>query len=267
MTKCPLCGSDVVHKFTLPHTTVWQCQQSNCGLQFASPQLGEQELARAYSTHYYPSAKGTASGAYEETPPSIARQLLSQLNARVGSLKGLRMLDYGCGRGPVSAVAPEFGLIQTGIEPDPTARNTAADQLKMPVYLSLDALRSHVPSPQFDLILLWQVIEHLRQPWQDLQSLRALLNPPGKLVIGTMNANCLRARVQRSHWTHYLNPTHFYYFDRASLERTALSSGFSQVTEWCPQFRYPQHGVVRRRLYDAASALGVADGLYYLCSS
>lgn len=277
MTECPLCGGEGFRRFTLPHTTAWQCRADGCGLQFASPQLDEEQLARAYSAHYYPSAKDRASdradasdcawGIYEETPPTVAKQLLSQLGGRVGSLKGLRMLDYGCGRGPVSAIAPEFGLVCTGIEPDAIARSTAADQLKMPVYASLDALHSAGASPQFDVILLWQVIEHLRRPWEDLQSLRAILSPRGRLVIGTMNTNCLRARVQRSHWTHYLNPTHSYYFDRTSLERTVVSSGFSQVTEWKPKFRYPQHGMVRRCLYHAASTLGVADGLYYLCSA
>lgn len=176
------------------------------------------------------------------------------------------MLDYGCGRGPVSAVAPEFGLIPTGIEPDPLARSAAAEQLKMTVYANLDGVRSDVASPQFDVILLWQVIEHLRLPWQDLQALRGLLSPRGKLLMGTMNVNCLRARIERSRWTHYLNPTHFYYLDRKSLERILTGSGFSGVTEWKPKFRYPQHGVTRRYLYEAANVFGVADGLYYLCS-
>lgn len=265
MTKCPLCGGEATRKFVLPHTTAWECQADDCGLRFASPQLDEHELARAYSTHYYPSATGTRSNAYEETPLTVTRQLFSQLEATAGTLKGLRMLDYGCGRGPVSAVAPEFGLIPTGIEPDPVARTAAAEQLKMPVYANLDALRSNVGSPKFDVVLLWQVIEHLRIPWQDLQPLHALLSPRGKLLIGTMNANCLRARIERSHWTHYLNPTHFYYLDRKSLERILTSSGFSQVTEWKPKFRYPQHGVIRCCLYEAASAFGAADGLYYLC--
>lgn len=264
MTKCPLCGGEAVRKFTLPHTTAWECRASSCGLRFAFPQLDEQELARAYSTRYYPS--DNRSDAYEETPPTVARQLLSQLEDVVGNLKGSRMLDYGCGRGPISAVAPEFGLIPTGIEPDPVARSAAAEQLRMSLYASLDELRSDRATPQFDLILLWQVIEHLRLPWHDIQALRSLLSPRGKLVIGTMNANCLRARVERSRWTHYLNQTHFYYLDRTSLQRILSFSGFSHVTEWKPKFRYPQHGVMRRRLYEATSAFGVADGLYYLCS-
>lgn len=265
MTKCPLCGGEAVRKFTLPHTTAWECRTPNCGLQFAFPQLDEQELARAYSTHYYPS--DNRSDPYEETPPTVARQLLCQLEATIGDLRGLRMLDYGCGRGPVSAVAPEFGLITVGIEPDAVARTAAAEQLRMPVYATLDELCSDVVAPQFDVILLWQVIEHLRVPWHDIQGLRGLLSPRDKLLIGTMNANCLRARVERSLWTHYLNPTHFYYLDRTSLDRILRFSGFSRVTEWKPKFRYPQHGLVRRCLYEAASAFDVADGLYYLCGT
>jgi 2-polyprenyl-3-methyl-5-hydroxy-6-metoxy-1,4-benzoquinol methylase len=197
----------------------------------------------------------------------VIQQLFSQLEDDVGNLRGLRMLDYGCGRGPVSGVALEFGLIPAAIEPDLVARNAAAERFRIPVYADLEDLRSNLgAAPQFDLVILWQVIEHLRQPWQDLQALRGLLYPQGKLLIGTMNANCLRARIERSHWTHYQNPTHFYYLDRTSLQRIITLSGFSRVTEWKPKFRYPQHGAIRRCLYEASSRFGVADGLYYLCS-
>ncbi|MGH9575736.1 MAG: class I SAM-dependent methyltransferase [Candidatus Acidiferrales bacterium] len=257
----------MVRKFTLPHTVAWECQTQNCGLRFADPQLSDQELTHAYSTHYFPATTDNRSTNYPDTPLEVIQQLFSQLEDSVGNLRGLRMLDYGCGRGPVSGVALEFGITPAAIEPDPVARNAAAERLRIPVYANLEGLRSNLGSaPPFDLIILWQVIEHLRQPWQDLQALRGLLHPQGKLLIATMNANCLRSRIERSRWTHYQNPTHFYYFARSSLQRILTSSGFSRVAEWKPKFRYPHHGVIRHCLFEASSMFGVADGLHYLCS-
>jgi 2-polyprenyl-3-methyl-5-hydroxy-6-metoxy-1,4-benzoquinol methylase len=265
MTKCPLCGSESARKFAWHHTTIWRCRADDCRLRFAFPQLAEEELALAYSTHYYRSTTNNDANVYEETPRLLVQQLFSQLERSLGNLRGSRVLDYGCGRGPICRVALEFELIPTGIEPDPLARSAAAEQLRIPVYANIENLCSDVASPQFDVIILWQVIEHLRVPWHDLHALRRLLHPQGKLVIGTMNANCLRASIERSHWTHYRNPTHFYYPDRNSLRRILTSAGFSEVTEWKPQFRYPQHGALRRSLYAINNHFGIADGLYYLC--
>jgi SAM-dependent methyltransferase len=236
-------------------------------LRFASPQLSDQDLARAYSTHYYLPADDGHSGKYEDTSYLVTPQVVPQLEPVLGSLKGMRLLDYGCGRGSISGVALEVGLVPMGIEPDPVARNFTATRFGVPVYANLEELRLRDSGAQFDVIILWNVIEHLRQPWSDLRELRVLLRPGGQLLIGTMNVKCLRARIDRALWVNYQNPTHFYYFDRKSLERVIASGGFAQVRGWKPKIRYPHHSTMRHWLYKASSLFGLSDGLYYLCSS
>jgi len=264
---CPLCGNEAVRQLKLPHTVAWRCRADSCGLRFASPQLSDQDLARAYSTHYYLPADDGHSGKYEDTSYLVTPQVVPQLEPVLGSLKGMRLLDYGCGRGSISGVALEVGLVPMGIEPDPVARNFTATRFGVPVYANLEELRLRDSGAQFDVIILWNVIEHLRQPWSDLRELRVLLRPGGQLLIGTMNVKCLRARIDRALWVNYQNPTHFYYFDRKSLERVIASGGFAQVREWKPKIRYPHHNTMRHWLYKASSLFGLSDGLYYLCSS
>lgn len=43
---------------TLAHSSVWECEASYCGLQFALPQLEEAQLHAAYTNLYYPDAEG-----------------------------------------------------------------------------------------------------------------------------------------------------------------------------------------------------------------
>jgi hypothetical protein len=81
-----------------------------------------------------------------------------------------------------------------------------------------------------------------------------------------MNIGCLRARIERERWMSYEDPTHFYYFDRRSLGRVLTSAGFQRVEEWKPKIHYPHHGPLRRCFYDLSTAIGVSDGLYYMCS-
>ncbi len=267
VNSCPLCNSQAAMQLTLPHTMVWKCGADDCELEFASPQLVGRDLACAYKTLYYPGTENSHRVQREGTPDSVLRQVLLQLEAALGALKGLRLLDYGCGRGPLSRIALEFGLIPTGIEPDPMARSFASERVGMLVYPSLAELCSKRSAAEFDLIVLWNVIEHLPRPWSELQELRRLLCRGGWLLLCTMNTGCLRARIEAGRWMSYEDPTHFYYFNRRSLERVLQFSGFQRVQEWKTKIRYPHHGALRRCFYEISSALGVSDGLYYLCSA
>jgi SAM-dependent methyltransferase len=235
-------------------------------LEFASPQLDDQGLEHAYRALLYPAADDGYRLICEGTPDSVLRQILRQLEARFGTLKGLGLLDYGCGRAPLSRIAIELGLVPVGIESDPVARRVSAAKVGMSVYANLQELRSQEPQTQFDLVILWNVIEHLRKPWLDLQEICEVMRPGGRLLVSTMNTRCLRARIERGRWMIYDHPTHFYYFHCRSLERVLRRSGFRQVQRWKPKIQYPHHSILRRWLYEVSSLFGVSDGLYYLCS-
>jgi len=83
--------------------------------------------------------------------------------------------------------------------------------------------------------------------------------------MSTMDVRCLRARVEGARWENYQNPTHLYYFGRVSLARSIREAGFEEFSEWKLKFSFPHHGTLRRWLYGITFALGMADGLYYLC--
>jgi 2-polyprenyl-3-methyl-5-hydroxy-6-metoxy-1,4-benzoquinol methylase len=263
---CPLCGRRGRSIFVLAHTVVWQCKATDCGLQFADPQPSDQELERAYRDFYYPQGERPTIR-FENTPESTLRQALRVLRERFGSLSGLRLLDYGCGRGALLRVSREFGLQPSGIESDPLAR---AEAVKIPgadIHSTLDELLAAAPDPYFDLITLWTVVEHLRTPWAELARLRTLLRPGGKLLLSTMNIRCLRARLERHRWENYENPTHLYYFDGKSLTRAIRAAGFEECEPWRLKIRHQHHGVLRHLLYGISFYLRLADGLYFLCGN
>jgi 2-polyprenyl-3-methyl-5-hydroxy-6-metoxy-1,4-benzoquinol methylase len=234
-------------------------------LEFAHPQLTEEALASAYSNLYYPGRDAAQAPQFENTPKPTLHDFFRQLEDRVGSLHGLRLLDYGCGRGALLEVAKEFGMQVAGIESDPQARVAASEIPNVLVYSSVDHLQSVEPNVRFDVIILWTVIEHLRTPWAELAQLRRLLQPAGWLLISTMDIDCLRARIERGKWENYENPTHLYYFDRISLAQAIRKAGFANFSEWRLKLIYPQHGTVRRWLYDLCFALRISDGLFFLC--
>jgi 2-polyprenyl-3-methyl-5-hydroxy-6-metoxy-1,4-benzoquinol methylase len=263
--KCPLCETHATLFLTLVHTAVWECRAPSCGLQFAYPQLGEEALSRAYSQLYYPPDGNKDEITFENTPDRVLSQIFQKLEQRLGSLRGLQLLDYGCGRGKLLRAAKEFGMRPVGVEQDPQARAVAGRLPGAAIYANVSELQAAGHIGQFDIITLWTVIEHLRNPWEDLASLYSLLRPGGSLLVSTMDISCLRARIERGRWENYENPTHLYYFDRISLSRTIQAAGFSNFSEWRLKLSYDHHGSARRWLYKMMFALRLADGLFFIC--
>jgi cyclopropane fatty-acyl-phospholipid synthase-like methyltransferase len=247
----------------LPHTEVWKCLNPSCALMFAFPQLDDLALGAAYQNFYYP-APDTGIAAYENTPEQILRQAFDKAEAELGPLAGKSLLDFGCGVGALCKVASEYGIRAVGIEPDANAREKACESIGLRTYASLRDLREAHPYSKFDIVTMWDVIEHLREPWKELEDLSDALQPEGWLMLSTPNAASLRARVERERWENIVNPTHFYYFTRKSLEAALKRAGFSDVRELQISIRYPEHRIVRRIVHHALVSCRLGGQLVFL---
>jgi 2-polyprenyl-3-methyl-5-hydroxy-6-metoxy-1,4-benzoquinol methylase len=264
MKKCPLCCSEGIKQFELAHTTTWRCTAASCGLQFALPQLDKDELARAYTKHYYPLNGNGSDPIYENTPEEILRQTFGEARARLGPLAGKNLLDFGCGIGRLCQIAREHGVHTTGIEPDASARQFAANTIGMRVYATIKELRAAESGARFEIITMWDVIEHLREPWKELEELSTLIQPGGWLLLSTMNVGSLRTFLERERWINLVNPTHFYYFTSRSLRFVLERAGFCGISEWRFPIRYPGHGTLRRMANRALLACRLQGQLVFL---
>lgn len=243
--SCKFCNAESRLLFELRHTSVYQCTNLGCGLRFASPQPRDAELSAAYRRSYYPDMNADEPSRYDPTPAPVLAQVLGELTARVGSLSGCRLLDFGCGRGELSHLALGFDLCPTGIEFDSVAREKASKAVGMRVYADVDALEKAEPDASFELAALWEVIEHLREPWVELANIRRRMKSAGILLLSTPNADCLKAKLERARWANYTNPTHLYYFTRQSLTLVLQRAGFTRIREWFLPIQYPEHGLMR----------------------
>jgi SAM-dependent methyltransferase len=245
--NCPLCGNHAKNHLRLSHTGVRKCLSPSCGLLFAFPQLDDVALGAAYQKFYYPD-RVTGVAIYENTPEEILRQTFDRVELEFGPLAGKKLLDLGCGVGRLCQIAREYGVSVTGIEPDANAREKAFRIANVKAYSSFSALREAKPGARFDLVTMWDVIEHLREPWKDLEDLSSLLQPDGWLLLSTPNARCLRARLEGGRWVNMVNQTHFYYFTRKSLAAVLRRGGFAEIAELRFPIRYPGHARARRLL-------------------
>ncbi len=105
-----------------------------------------------------------------------------------------KILDVGCGGGLISQALSKLGANVTGIdfveENIKISRlNAKKDNLKIN-YIVKDFENEEIQS-KFDLIIIFEVLEHLNN-WEDfLKKIRINLNQNGSLIISTINRNLL----------------------------------------------------------------------------
>jgi 2-polyprenyl-3-methyl-5-hydroxy-6-metoxy-1,4-benzoquinol methylase len=103
-----------------------------------------------------------------------------------------RVLDVGCGEGRTGTSLRAAGATWiSGVELDPDAATHAAeayDEVRVgPVETELDGLQG-----PFDTVLLYDVLEHLLDPWELLRRLHGLAAPAARVQVSVPNAR---------HWT------------------------------------------------------------------
>jgi SAM-dependent methyltransferase len=100
----------------------------------------------------------------------------------LGLTQPARILDAGCGSGGNLALLGRFGTVY-GFEYDPEAREAAAS--RGIATIAAGALPQDVPfaDDRFDLIGMFDVLEHLPQPVESLRALSARLAPEGALLV------------------------------------------------------------------------------------
>jgi 2-polyprenyl-3-methyl-5-hydroxy-6-metoxy-1,4-benzoquinol methylase len=106
--------------------------------------------------------------------------------------EGPRVLEAGCGS--LSRIDLPSGrrLIGIDVEQRQLDRNDSLDEKILGDLQDFDP-----PQPGFDLILCWDVIEHLPEPTKALECLTAALNPGGGLVLAFPNLWSLKGLVTK----------------------------------------------------------------------
>jgi SAM-dependent methyltransferase len=310
--SCPACGasartllydglSDRLHHTAPGEWRLVQC--GDCASVYLDPRPTESSIGRAYSSYYTHTS-------YSAARPRGARAALlnAYLNARwgydlkpslpfgrvIGTLlpvraavanreirhqpyqPGRRLLDVGAGSGAFVALARKLGWDAEGIDPDTTAV-AAARHKGIPMSLGRLADLGGRKS-EFDVITLSHVIEHLHEPLHDLQRIRRLLVPGGRLWIATPNLLALGHRLFGHDWVGLDPPRHLVLFTPSSLERLLRDSGFVSQglhrpapTAWA-NFDHSAALRANRPVYDDAqrqghsirAAAALADRLGYL---
>ncbi len=153
---------------------------------------------------------------------------------RLGLPPTAKVLDLGCARGDFLAFATAAGFSVEGVDLHP---GLAAQARERGFAVHTGDLRDLAAGlgPRFDLVTLWDVIEHVDDPVAVLAACRQVLRPGGLVLFHTGNA---AFQIPKARWLYRLRPgggphlipyQHLSHFDPASAGRALAAAGLEPL--------------------------------------
>jgi 2-polyprenyl-3-methyl-5-hydroxy-6-metoxy-1,4-benzoquinol methylase len=226
--SCVVCAASGKGRF-LFHTSRRILQCCECGLVYAEPRSAPHEFSesqsRDYSEDYYRGGPYSDYLADREAIQRNAPRVLAELEQMV---EGRRLLDVGCATGFFLDAARSRGWTVHGLEVSEYASSYARRELNLQVETG------SVVSPterlgQFDVVTLWDTIEHLDRPDLALANIRKLLVTGGVLVFSTGDYDSALRRATGKRWRLFADPTHNFFFNERVLRLMLEREGFEVV--------------------------------------
>lgn len=134
------------------------------------------------------------------------------------------LLEIGPGQGGFAFLARRAGYTVSVIEQDLRSAVYLRDSVGATLLGHEENLVEQMPG-RFDVVALWHVIEHLRDPWRMFDACARALRPNGCLVIAAPNPAALQLRVLGSRWVHIDAPRHLHLLPFGALAQRALACG------------------------------------------
>lgn len=227
LLACPICvGKRLHYAFSQHGFRVVRC--SDCGLLLLNPQPSPAELRTIHAErHVSGNNANEASAAQAHTEAATAQLYLDQIRQYRGAHGG-RLLEIGCGQGDFLAEAQGVGYDVVGLEVSATAAQTARRRLGAGTVICGELESVALRDNSFDICVLSNVIEHLRNPIESLAAIRRLLRPAGTLFIATPSLDSRSAHLLRQSWTE-MKPEHLFYFDTNTIQHALYQTGYAET--------------------------------------
>lgn len=234
---CALCGADDTTAATYRPGPLPVVTCARCGLRYTSPRLDGPSRDALYDGDYFRSPDAVTRG-YEDylgEAATTARTFAARL-ARLARLRGdraavpgpVRLLDVGAATGEAVAAAAARGWVATGVELSAWAVAEARERGRDVRLGTLDD--RDAPAGSFDVVLSWDVVEHLADPVAHLRRLVALCRPGGLVNVITPDRSGPGARLFGPRWVEMRKPAeHLWFFSRAEVTRLLAGMGAPTV--------------------------------------
>jgi 2-polyprenyl-3-methyl-5-hydroxy-6-metoxy-1,4-benzoquinol methylase len=227
-TRLAFTGKDRLGVTAEPFSIV-QCQR--CGLLFLNPRPTQEEMGRYYPYSQY---KDEFTPAIEDEPSVVSRlNRLYHMERICRTVERVQregqLLDVGCATGNFLERMRRRGNWRVcGVEVNEEAARYARDRFGLDVF-SGELGAAGYAEHSFDVVTLWNVLEHLHSPVETLREIGQLLKEDGVLILSVPNADSLDARTFGDRWIGLDPPRHLYDLSSKTLEQLLSKAGLQAI--------------------------------------
>lgn len=233
MKKCIICdGVDAEGLYS----GMVRCR--NCGHVFSDASAQSDSLSKVYDKNYFFGGEYSDYLADKKMTQDNFALRLKVLCKVLSPARHKRLLEIGCAYGFFLDMARcQFDLLK-GIDVTADGALYAKNNLGLDVVAD-DFLAHDFKGQKFDVVCMWDTIEHLNDPAACLAKISADIAAKGAIVaITTGDIDSMNARIKKDKWRLMNSPTHVHYFSKKTLGRLLDQNGFEMVYEgYCGFYR------------------------------
>jgi SAM-dependent methyltransferase len=220
--SCPICSSSDKSLFTEKEgVSHFECNNCNC----CYPEYIPNDVNDIYSDNEYVSEFiGIDSSREEYKKTRFGKERINLIQSQIGSLQGKSIMDMGCGTGWFLDLCKEHGMDCWGQELGIELAKQTSKRLNIEV-ISLPVNEIVNKDDSFDVIVMFDLIEHLTDPVGFVMHLKRMLKKDGILLILTPNFDSFGIKKLKSNSSLVMPTDHLCIFSGKSVNILADQVG------------------------------------------
>jgi 2-polyprenyl-3-methyl-5-hydroxy-6-metoxy-1,4-benzoquinol methylase len=215
--NCPLCNSnEYFNLFNKRGGLYVKC--IGCNMIFLNPVFKDKELIKYYINLH------NSQSIVTKNESSFYKLIYSKGLDSINKFrnKGKNLIDVGCSSGFFLDIASKYGWRTYGIEFNQEEKKLV-DKKHVIFSQDIDTLSSNL---KFDLVTMWDVIEHIKDGNEFLKKIKKKLNKGGLIFMQTPNVYSLAARVLHEKCNLFDGIEHVNLYNFQTMKILAEKNGF-----------------------------------------
>lgn len=218
---CPLCKQN---NWLLYWNILLKCKY--CGLVRSPDKNFLFNPTSLYNSRYF---KGKDYLDYSTEKSALTKNFAQRLSLMQKQIATGKILDVGCAYGYFLELAKRKGFRVEGVEVNSQVAKKASICTGAQIHVG-DFLKLKLKPKSYEMITLFDVVEHLKSPSDYLQKAYTLLKKHGRIVVETGDVASSLATIQKQAWRLVSPQIHLYYFSGKTLSLLLRQIGFKNIS-------------------------------------
>ncbi|MBI2021522.1 class I SAM-dependent methyltransferase [Candidatus Daviesbacteria bacterium] len=214
------------------------CQ--NCHLEWRDSLPSDQQIKKIYTRDYFSQKESLTKGYpdYDLFLSSFEVYFSDQLRRLNKYLPNRgRLIEVGCGIGVFLHLARKNNYQVLGIDINKSAKKMAWKRYQVKVLIG-EVGDVSLKEKNYDAVVLFQTIEHIKYPITFLKNLSRILRPNGIVLITTPNSESLWKKLLKNNWFSYKHQEHLTFWNEKALKIALLKSNFKDIDFYSDDIRW-----------------------------